>query len=52
MLKTWLKQDILDIFLFNLIFLIFSFVFRDTIKTDLNQMNRNLNETSIQNALG
>ena len=37
---------------FNLLFLVFSFMFyRDNIKTDLNQMNDNLNETSIQNAL-
>jgi hypothetical protein len=37
---------------FNLLFLVFSFVFyRDNIKTDFNQMNDNLNEKSIQNAL-
>ena len=29
----------------------FSTSYRDNIKTDLNQMNENLNETSIQNAL-
>ena len=34
----------------HLLFLIFSFV-RDNIKTDLNQLNDNQNETSIQNAL-
>ena len=32
---------------FNLLFLVFS----SDIKTDLNQINDNLNETSIQNAL-
>ena len=37
---------------FNLLFLVFSFVIRDNIKTDFNQMNDNLNEKSIQNALG
>ena len=37
---------------FNLLFLVFSFVFyRENIKTDFNQMNDNLNEKSIQNAL-
>jgi hypothetical protein len=37
---------------FNLLFLVFSFVFyRDNIKTDFNQMNDNLNEKSIQNTL-
>ena len=34
---------------FNLLFLVFSFV--DNINTDFNQMNDNLNEKSIQNAL-
>ena len=39
---------ILVCFNLALVFLIFSFVFRrDNIKTDLNQMNDNLNETSI-----
>ena len=37
---------------FNLLFLVFSFVFyRDNIKTDFNQMNDNLYKKSIQNAL-
>jgi len=39
---------------FNLLFLVFSFVFKRqkyNIKKDLNQMNDNLNEMSIQNAL-
>ena len=37
---------------FNLLFLVFSFVFREhNIKIDFNQMNDNLNEKSIQNAL-
>ena len=37
---------------FNLLFLVFSFVFRDNIKTDINQINENLNEAIFQNALG
>jgi hypothetical protein len=46
------SQGILDTPFFNLLFLISSFVlYRDNIKTDLNQMNDNLNETNIQNAL-
>ena len=32
---------------FNLLFLVFSFVFRENIKTDFNQMNDNLNEKRI-----
>ena len=46
-------QDILDTCSFNLLFLVFSFVFRagDNIKTAFNQINDNWNEMSIQNAL-
>ena len=50
---SWFSKVILDIIFFNLLFLVFSFAFKRQgykIKTDLNQLSDNLNETSIQNA--
>ena len=36
---------------FNRLFLVFSFVFRENVKTNFNQMNDNLNEKIIQDAM-